>query len=283
MVGGARRRGRAAPRVTIRAEELQAAYGGSAGAWAAGPAAIYRRMAEPLVTLCPISLAGASVVDFGAGTGATTAAITAAGAEVVGADLTLDMLRADRDHRPPAANADATRMPFRAASFDAAMGAFVLSHIPTPVDALAEAARVVCPGGAVMTVGFDGRWEFAAKETIERVMGDFGFRRPEWYDRFKRDVEPLTAFPDRLAAVAGAAGLAEVDVLECAVDVGVRDADGIVAWRLGTPMYAPFMASLDVERRLQVLDALRAAVGLEPEPLVPALLVLSARVAPAER
>jgi trans-aconitate methyltransferase len=162
------------------------------------------------------------------------------------------------------------------------MGAFVLSHIPTPVDALAEAARVVRLGGAVMTVGFDGRWDFAAKETVDRVMEDFGFRRPDWYDRFKRDVEPLTSFPERLAAVATAAGLAEIKVLETTVDVGVRDTDGIVAWRLGTPTYAPFMASLDDGRRLQVLDALRAAVGPEPEPLVPALLVLSARVSPAE-
>jgi len=266
--------------VSIRAREVQAAYGGSAGAWAAGPAAIYRRMAEPLVAKSPLPLDGARVVDFGAGTGATTAAVAAAGAEVVGVDLTLDMLRADRASRPPAINADATRLPFRTGSFDAAMGAFVLSHVPTPIDALAEAARVVRPGGAVMTVGFDGRWEFGAKETIERVMGEFGLRRPEWYARFKSHVEPLTAFPERLAAVADTAGLADVQVQECAVDVGVRDTEGIVAWRLGTPMYAPFMAGLDEERRAEVLDALHAAVGPEPEPLVPRLLVLTARVPP---
>ena len=269
--------------MTISAHELQEAYGGGAGAWAAGPAAIYRRMAEPLVTMCPIPLAGACVVDFGAGTGATTAAITAAGAEVVGVDLTLDMLRADRAHRPPAVNADATRLPFRARSFDAAMGAFVLSHISTPIDALAEATRVVRPGGAVLTVGFDGRWEFAAKETVDRVMEDFGFRRPEWYDRFKREVEPLTAFPDRLSAVAEAAGLVDVHVEECAVDVGVHDTAGIVAWRLGMPTYAPFLARLDDERQAEVLNALHAAVGPEPEPLVPGLLVLSARVPPSAR
>ena len=66
--------------MTIRAEELQAAYGGGAGVWAAGPAAIYRRLAQPLVTRCPVPLAGARVVDFGAGTGATTSAIVDADA-----------------------------------------------------------------------------------------------------------------------------------------------------------------------------------------------------------
>jgi hypothetical protein len=70
--------------------------------------------------------------------------------------------------------------------------------------------------------------------------------------------------------------LAEVHVHESPVDVGVRDAEGIIAWRLGTPMYAPVRAGLDDERRADVLGALRAAV--KPESLVPPLLVLSTRV-----
>jgi hypothetical protein len=92
-----------------------------------------------------------------------------------------------------------------------------------------------------------------------------------------------TAFPDRLTEVADAAGLADVEVHACAVDVGVRDTQGIVAWRLGMPMYVPFMAGLDDARRADVLDALHVAVGPNPEPLVPQLLVLSARVTPPGR
>jgi SAM-dependent methyltransferase len=263
--------------VTLRLASLQAAYSGAAGAWAAGPAGIYETMAAPLVADCPIPLAGAAVLDFGAGTGATSHAIERAGARVTAADLALGMLRADRAGRPPAVNADVLRLPFEAGSFDVAVGAFVISHVPEPADALREVARTVRDGGVVMTVGFDNRWVFPAKQAIEEVLLGFGMTLPDWYVGFKRDVEPLTAFPDRLAAVARAAGLVEVEVKERPVDVGVRTTDGIIAWRLGYPVSARFMVALDDERRAEVLEALRDAVGPDPQPLVPELLVLVAR------
>lgn len=264
--------------MTLRPASVQAAYSGAAGAWAAGPAEIYEAMAAPLVADCPIPLASAAVLDFGAGTGATSHAMERAGARATAADLALGMLRADREGRPPAVNADVLRLPFQAGSFDVAVGAFVISHVPEPVDALREVARTVRGGGAVMTVGFDGRRLFPAKQTIDEVMVAFGMVLPDWYVEFKRDVEPKTAFPDRLAAVARAAGLVDVQVNERAVDVGVRTTDGIIAWRLGYPVSARFMAALDTERRAAVLQALRDAVGPEPQPLVPELLVLVARV-----
>jgi ubiquinone/menaquinone biosynthesis C-methylase UbiE len=264
--------------MTLRASDVQKAYGGAAGAWAAGPSEIYRRMAEPLVADCPITLGGAHVLDFGAGTGATSAVLESTGAQVTAADLSLDMLRADQGARPPAVNADVLRLPFHPRVFDVAVGAFVISHLPDPAAGLHEVAGTVRTGGVLMTVGFDGRWEFAAKQTVEDVMTGFGLRRPEWYETFKRDVEPLTAFPEQLAAVARDAGLTALTVHEHAVDVGVRTADGIIAWRLGTPTYAPFMAGLDEGRRSEMLEMLREALGPEPEALVPELLVLVARV-----
>ncbi len=260
--------------------DVGAAYGGSASAWAAGPSAIYRALAAPLVHDCPIPLAGARVLDIGAGTGATTEVMQGADAAVTATDLSFDMLAAERDRRPPAAAADALRLPFRGRTFDVSIGGFVLSHIPTPAAALRECARVVREQGAVMTIGFDGRWEIPAKHLVEDVMTDFGFRRPAWYDTFKREVEPLTASPDRLVAVADSAGLAEVTVREHTVDTGVRTADGIVTWRLGTPAYATFMDGLDNRRRADVLEAVRAAVGPDPEPMAAALLVLTGRVRP---
>jgi len=48
-------------------------------------------------------------------------------------------------------------------------------------------------------------------------------------------------------------------------------------------MYAPLMAGLEDARQADVLDALHVAVGPNPEPLVPQLLVLSARVTPPGR
>jgi hypothetical protein len=53
----------------MRASDVNAAYAGASGAWASGPAARYDAMAQPLVDHCPVPLAGARVLDFGAGTG----------------------------------------------------------------------------------------------------------------------------------------------------------------------------------------------------------------------
>jgi SAM-dependent methyltransferase len=257
---------------------MQAAYGGASGAWAAGPAALYRIMARALVDHSPIPLSGARVLDFGAGTGATSVTLIDAGAEVIAADLTVDMLVQDRAIRPAAVNANALALPFAARAFDVALGAFVLSHIDRPADALAEAARVTRSGGAVMTLGFDRRWEFGAKELIDGALVRAGARIPQWYQEFKTEVEPLTSYPERLSAVASDAGLGDVRVIETAVDVGVRDAAGLVAWRTGNPVFAPFLAGLDASERDRLLRSIHDALGPDPEPLVPELLVLSGRV-----
>ena len=169
-------------------------------------------------------------------------------------------------------------LPFAARAFDVALGAFVLSHIDRPADALAEAARVTRSGGAVMTLGFDRRWEFGAKELIDGALLRAGATIPPWYEEFKSTVEPLTAYPERLAAVAVDAGLTEVRVIETAVDVGVRDGPGLVAWRTGNPVFAPFLAGLDPSERNRLLQSIDDALGPDPEPLVPELLVLSGRV-----
>ena len=265
--------------MTVDDFDVRAAYGGAASAWAAGPAAVYSALAETLVHDCPLALDRTQVLDFGAGTGATSAVVSRAGARVIAADLSFDMLRAERDTRPPAVTADVLRLPFPAGAFDVALGAFVLSHVPEPVHALTEVARTVRGRGVVMTLGFDARWSFPEKAIIEQVMVGYGMELPPWYRTFKCDVEPLTALPDRLVSVAGAAGLTDVVVYEHAVDVDVRTADAIIAWRLGFPVYASFVAELDPIARADVLAALHDAIGTDPSPLVPEVLVLVGRVA----
>ena len=64
-----------------------------------------------------------------------------------------------------------------------------------------------------------------------------------------------------------------------AVDVGVRDGPGLVAWRTGNPVFAPFLAGLDPSERNRLLQSIYHTLGPDPEPLVPELLVLSGRVA----
>jgi len=56
---------------------------------------------------------------------------------------------------------DAAALPLRDASLDAAFAHMVLHFLPSPAEALAEMARVVRPGGAVVVVDFaehDREW-----------------------------------------------------------------------------------------------------------------------------
>jgi len=258
---------------------VREAYQGGAAAWSGAPARIYRRMADALVASCPRSLVDARVLDFGAGTGATSGAFVDAGARVIAVDLSPAMLSVDRKSRPPATTGDAYALPIRAAAFDLAAGGFVLSHLPEPVRAVREVARCVRPDGVVMTLGFDGRWEFEAKDLIESALVAAGYRRPAWFAEFKASIEPRAALPDRLAAIGRDSGLADVHVSEHAIDTGVRVADDIIAWRFGSPGYSTFVGSLDDARLRRIVDGLRDALGPDPEPLVPEVLVMSGRVA----
>lgn len=258
---------------------LAAAYGAVAREWAEGPAWAYDRLSKALVAASPDPLAGARVLDLGAGTGAASRAVAAVGGDPVAMDLALDMLRHDRQARPPAAAGDACALPFRDAAFDAVVAAFSVSHVPDPVRALAEANRVTRTGGVVLAAVFSARSGHPAKEQVEAAAARFGYRRPAWYERMKRDVEPLTATPVALAGAARAAGLSEVQVHEREVDLGLHSPEDLVAWRLGMASLAPFVASLDVGRRRALEEAARAAVGPEPQAFRPLVLILSSRVA----
>lgn len=102
---------------------------------------------------------GERVLDVAAGTGALSHALRATGAEVAALDFSFAMLAtgAAREgaHRTLAwVNADGTRLPFAAATFDLVTIAFGLRNLPDAAAGLRELARVTRPGGRLVVLEF---------------------------------------------------------------------------------------------------------------------------------
>jgi SAM-dependent methyltransferase len=90
------------------------------------------------------------------------------GIDIVPARLR-DARRAAREHGVASelAAGDAARLPFAAASFDAAFAVAVLQHLARPADALASLARVMRPGGRLVSVEPDNAARYWFSEPAE--------------------------------------------------------------------------------------------------------------------
>lgn len=125
-----------------------------------------------------LGLTGRCVVaDVGAGTGALISAVRSAApdARVVALDASAGMLRLARTRRGAAAvHANALALPLADATADAVILAYVLFHLTDPPRALAEAARVLRPGGRVAAISW--AWERASRaDTIwDQILTDAG-------------------------------------------------------------------------------------------------------------
>ena len=103
------------------------------------------------------------VLDIGCGTGHTALAFAESGAEVVGLDLTPEML--DQGRRLASARGasvsfregDVADLPFPDASFDLVTSRFSAHHYTHPGAALAEVARVLAPGAEYPNDRYDHR------------------------------------------------------------------------------------------------------------------------------
>ncbi len=114
----------------------------------------WRRMVARAVA----ARAGERVLDVAAGTGTSSRAFTAAGADCVACDFSLGMLTVGSARgRVPGLRfvaGDAMRLPFRDAAFDAVTISFGLRNVAHHQAALAEFRRVTRPGGRLVVCEF---------------------------------------------------------------------------------------------------------------------------------
>jgi demethylmenaquinone methyltransferase / 2-methoxy-6-polyprenyl-1,4-benzoquinol methylase len=150
-----------------------------------------RALVDRLVPAAP-----ARVLDVATGTaGVAIQLASRPGAQVVGVDLTLDMLRQGRRRVATAGLGGrihltagrAEQLPFPDATFDALSFTYLLRYVDDPAATLRELARVVKPGGAVASLDFlapPGRfwrgWWWLYTRTVLPAAGLITGGRP-WY------------------------------------------------------------------------------------------------------
>ncbi|MGW7278781.1 class I SAM-dependent methyltransferase [Streptomyces sp. NPDC054844] len=147
-------------------------------------------------------LAPGTVLDVGVGTGAVAAALHAADREVLGADLSLPMLHQAVNRLGSAVVcADATALPFASRSVGNVLFAHVLHLVDDLDGAVAEAARVLRPGGRLLALHGSPEPEteddvvaaMAVLDDLQRARRD----SPEAITRAGRagGLEPVTSLP----------------------------------------------------------------------------------------
>jgi SAM-dependent methyltransferase len=93
------------------------------------------------------------VLEVGCGTGDLTERIVGElGVELVALDQSERMVELTRERGIDARVGDVQQLPFEDASFDAALAAWMLYHVPDVGRAIAELARVLRPGGRLVAV-----------------------------------------------------------------------------------------------------------------------------------
>ena len=180
---------------------------------------------------------GLRVLDLATGTGDIAFALAERGAEVVGLDVThrmIELAYAKRDGRSPARFlvGDMLALPFPSRSFDAVTVGYGLRNVPDLAVAIDEIARVVKPGGRLLSLDFNRpangavRWSYLAYLTV--VGGALG-----WI--LHRDPDTYRYIPETLKLYPGQRGVRELMQGMGFIETGFREfAGGIMAVNFGT-------------------------------------------------
>ena len=133
---------------------------------------------DELADLLTAELGTARSLEIGVGTGRIALPLHKRGVRLVGVDISVPMLtrlqaNAGGEAPFPLLVADATRLPFTDASYDALIASHVFHLIPDWQDAADEALRVVRPGG-VLLVDFGGGVDTPWRDWLAAIFGKHG-------------------------------------------------------------------------------------------------------------
>lgn len=208
--------------------------------------------------------AGLRWIDIGCGNGAFTELLVERcnPAEVEGIDPSAEQL-AFAQTRPAAwlarfRQGDAMALPFADGSFDAAVMALVLVFVPDPAKGVSEMARVVVPGGSVVTYMWD-------------MLGG-GFPLDPIYDEIKAMGLAATRPPrmdasrmDALRELWTAAGLEDVQTREITVRRQFASFDDFWTTSLKSPVLRPAVAAMKAEEVETLISRVRSRLPADPD------------------
>jgi SAM-dependent methyltransferase len=205
---------------------------------------------------------GHAVVDVACGPGYLVAMAARRGATASGIDLAEGMVQAARAAHPGIEfqTGDAEDLPLDDASLDAALGGFILNHLPHPERCAAECARVLRPGGGAAFAVWDhpecARLVALLGDAIEAAGGDRSAGVPEGPDDFR--------FADHyeMRALLEGAGFEDVRVERHELSIEVEDADELWDGLMGGLVRAPAaVEAQDPDTRARVREAFEEIVA----------------------
>jgi ubiquinone/menaquinone biosynthesis C-methylase UbiE len=161
---------------------------------------------------------GARLLDVGCGRGGVVEQLAGEGYWMVGIDPDRRSLLEHRMPAPalPRAAGFLSQLPYRSASFDLVISSWVLEHLPHPGAAFVEAARVLRPGGHLVTLA-PNAWHpvTVMNRLLARVWPLQARLVPQLYGRAEEDTFTVcyrANTPHRLRQLGREAGLQTVSV-----------------------------------------------------------------------